>query len=190
MPDYLNKIKENIATETGGTAADLIERSAIYHTEHIHSKTLILLGEFDDRRTLPSSIALHEKLLAEKKDSRIKIYPNELHTLSTDKWGTIIPFLREHFFHLYGIGINVSLIMPAIQIAKIHPNSPAALSEKLHVGDIILGISPHNDDHEIDTLRMPAPQLVSLMLGKKGTTVRLHVQHFDKTYENIVIERG
>ena len=56
--------------------------------------------------------------------------------------------------------------MPAIQIAKIYPHSPAALSEKLHVGDIILRISPNNDENEIDTLCMPVDQFVSLILGK------------------------
>ncbi len=190
MPDYLEKIKENIVIETGGSKDSLIERSAIYNTQHIHCKTLILLGEFDDRRTLPSSVALHDKLISEEKDSQLIIYPNELHCLSEDKWSAVISFVRKQFFGLYGIGINLSLIMPAIHVAKIHPNSPAALSKALHVGDVILRISPNNDEEEIDVLRMPIPQVAALILGKKGTAVRLHVQHFDKTHEDIVIERG
>lgn len=190
MPGYLEKIKENILIETNGSQKDLIERSAIHNTQYINAKTLILLGEFDDRRTLPSSQTLHEKLIAEGKDSRIKIFPNELHILSRDKWSTIIPFVRQHFFNLYSIGINVSLIMPANQIARIHPNSPAELSGRLKVGDVILRISPNNDENEIDVLRMPENQVISLILGKKGTNVRLHVQHFDQTFEDIVIKRG
>ena len=58
------------------------------------------------------------------------------------------------------------------------------------MGDVILRISPNNDETELNVLRMPTSQFTSLLLGKKGTTVRLYVQHFDKTYENIVIERG
>lgn len=190
MPNYLEKIRESITAETGGKKSDLIERSAVHNTELVDAKTLILVGEFDDRRTLPSAIALHEKLLTEGKDSRIKIYSNTLHTLPPDKWSTIISFTREHFFNTYGIGVGVSLIMPAIQIAKIHPNTPAALSGKLHVGDVILRISPNNDEKEVDVLRMPVSQLISLILGKKGTAMRLHIQHFDQTCEDIVIERG
>jgi hypothetical protein len=151
---------------------------------------LILAGEFDDRRTVPGSIALHEKSLSEGKDSQLKIFPNELHTLLIGKWETILPFVRERFFKLYGIGINVSEIIPALQISKIHSNSPAANSGKLHVGDVVLSISPHNDEKEIDTLRMPLSQFTSLILGEKGTPLRLHIQHFDQSYENVVIERG
>ena len=133
-------------------------------------------------------MALHEKLTLEGKHSQINILPNESHFLSEQKWETIKPFLRENFFHLYGIGINISSVIPAIQISKILPNSPA--ENKLRVGDAILRISPNNDDHEIDALGMPSSQFISLVLGKKGTLVRLHVQHFDKTYEDVVIERG
>lgn len=190
MPNYLEKIKKNIVVETKGLDEELIERSAIYNTQYVNSKTLILLGEFDDRRTLPSSKALHEKLVAEGKDSQIKIFPNELHVLSADKWSTIIPFIRQHFFNLYGIGIQVSLIMPAIQISKILPNSSAERSGQLKVGDVILRISPNNDENEIDALRMPVDKFTSLVLGKKGTSLRLYIQHFDQTYEDVVIQRG
>lgn len=188
LPDYLYGMKENMVIETGGTAHAFRERSAIYNTEFIQSKTLILLGEFDDRRTLPSATKLHEQLLKEGKESRMKIFLNEGHALSADKWGIIIPFLREIFFNLYGIGINVSLGMPAIQITKIHLDSPAR--EKLQVGDVILRISPCNDEQEIDALEMSLSKFISLVLGQKGTALRLYIQHFDKTCEQVVIQRG
>ena len=190
MPNYLERIKENIVAETGASEEALKERSAVHSTQIINSKTLILVGEFDDRRTLPSAVALHDKLTREGKDCQLKVFPRELHCLSADKWEAIIPFVRKHFFDLYGIGIKPVLIMPAIHIAKIFPSSPADLSEKLKIGDVILRISPNNDEEEIDVLRMAIPQFISLTLGKKGTTIRLHVQHFDQTYEDIVIERG
>lgn len=189
LPDYLNGIKENLLRETDGSEEALKDRSAVCHTANIHCKTLILAGEFDDRRTLPSSRALHEQLLSEGKESRLKIFPNELARLSLDKWDAIIPFIRENFFDQYGIGIKITLLTPAIQVTKIHPGSPAEQSH-LKVGDVILSISPNNDSEEINTLRMPIPKFISLVLGKKGTPVRLHVLHFDQTAEDIVIERG
>lgn len=190
MPGYLEKIKKNIIDETGGSKDALLARSALYNTHPIKSKTLILVGEFDDRRTLPSAIALHEKLISEGKDSQLKIFPKELHCISSDKWDAIIPYVREHFFDLYGVGMKPTLIMPALHIAKIHPNSPADLSKKLQIGDVVLRVSPNNNEEEIDVLRMPVSQFISLILGKKGTSVRLHVQHFDQSYEDVVLERG
>jgi carboxyl-terminal processing protease len=80
--------------------------------------------------------------------------------------------------------------MPALQILKIHANSPAFKSGKLRVGDVILSISPMNNDEEINALRMPTKKFVSLLLGKKGAPVRLHVQHFDLTIEDVILERG
>lgn len=190
LPSYLSGIQKNLIAESGGTDRDFMERSALFNTEYIHANTLILAGEFDDRRTVPSSVALHEKLLAEKKTSRIKIFPDELHVLSAVKWKTILPFLRQQFFDLYGIGIHVTLVMPAIQLAHILPNSPAAQSGKLHIGDVILKISPNNDGHEIDTLRMPVAAFISHLLGKRGTELCLYVQHFDQTCEEVVLKRG
>ena len=139
MPDYLLRIKESIINETGGSEEALKERSAIFHTRNVPSKTLILVGEFDDRRTLPSAVALHEKLTMEGKDSHLKIYPNEIHILSANKWDAIFPFVRQHFF---------------------------------------------------DVLRMPVHEFRSLVLGKKGTAIRLHVQHFDQIYEDVVVKRS
>ena len=102
----------------------------------------------------------------------------------------IIPFIREHFFDLYGIGINVSEAIPAMQIVKIHPNSPASKLEKLKIGDAILSVSPMNDDTEISALRMPTNKFISLVLGKKDSDLRIRVQHFDLSIEDIVIKRG
>lgn len=138
LPDYLADFKTTMLIETDGSEQALRDRSAVFHTHSVQSKTLILLGEFDDRRNLPSSVALYEKLLAAGKECQFKIFPNELHCLSESKWDFIIPFVRQQFFDLYGIGANVTLIPPAVQVAKILPNSPAQFSGKLKVGDVIL----------------------------------------------------
>ncbi len=190
IPEYLDGIKNSIFQEGGNTHEALAERSPLYHTNSTRAATLILQGEFDDRRQLPSAQQLHAKLLDQGVESLLKIYLNELHVLPPEKWDVIIPFVRQHFFNVYGIGIKVSEATPAIQILKIHPNSPAQKSGKLKVGDAILSISPMNDDIEINTLRMPVNTFVSFVLGRKDSKIRLHVQHFDLTFEDIVISRG
>lgn len=189
-PNYLEGIKNSIIQEGGNTLEALIERSHIYYTDDVNASTLILQGEFDDRRQLPATQKLHQLLLKQGIDSVLKIYSGELHVLPASKWETIIPFVREHFFNLYGIGIKVSEATPAMQILKIHPNSPASHEKKLKVGDAILSISPMNDDVEISTLRMPTNKFISLVLGKKDSSLGLQIQHFDLSIENIVIQRG
>lgn len=190
IPAYLDEIKNSIFQEGGNTHEALAERSPLYHTNSTRAATLILQGEFDDRRQLPSAQQLHAKLLDQGVESLLKIYLNEFHVLPAEKWDVIIPFVRQHFFNVYGIGIKVSEANPAIQILKIHPNSPAQQSGKLKVGDAILRISPMNDDIEIDVLRMPINKFVSFLLGRKDSKIRLHVQHFDRTFEDIVLSRG
>jgi dienelactone hydrolase len=190
IPEYLEGIKRSIAEEGAHTREALVERSPVYHADSVMAATMILQGEFDDRRQLPAARALHAKLIKCGKESKLKVYLGEMHALPDDKWDTIIPFVRQHFFNIYGIGIKVSEATPAIQILKIHPDSPAQQSGKLKVGDAILSISPMNDDVEINTLRMPLHKFVSLLLGKKGDFVRLRVQHFDLSIEDLIIQRG
>jgi dienelactone hydrolase len=188
-PQYLEGIKNNLVEEGGNTLEALIERSPVYHADSMQAATLILQGEFDDRKQLPAAKMLHTKLINLGIESALKIFPGELHGLPAEKWDTITPFVRQHFLNLYGIGIKVSDPIPALQILKIHPGFSAFKSGKLKVGDVILRISPMNDDNEINALQMPMKEFVPLILGNKGTYVRLHVQHFDLSFEDIIIQR-
>ena len=191
LPDYLNDLREGLVKEVGSEDSAYIARSAIYNTQSIQGKTLLLHGEFDDRRGLPSAIALQAVLLQEGKECLLKMYPNECHCLPTEKWEAIIPFVRQQFFNISGIGIKLTnWATPAAQICKIRPDSPASKSGKLKIGDAILKISPHNDANEIEVMNVPIKKITACLLGEKGSTVRLHVQHFDLTYDDVVLERG
>lgn len=189
LPDYLEAIKTNITTETGGSESALKERSALYNTRYITGKTLLLAGEFDDRRTVPTTRQLHKKLSEEGKESEMVIYPNQLHILSAEKWQAIIPFVRKHLLDLHGIGIHCRAIGSAIQVDRIISGSAADLQGKLKIGDVVLCISPSNDDTEINALSLPISKFVQLVIGKKGSSIRLHVQHFDQTCEDIILTR-
>jgi pimeloyl-ACP methyl ester carboxylesterase len=190
LPCYLKELTENILRETGGTPEALRERSALFQADKFHAKTLFLHGEFDDRKGLSSARQLHERLIARNVESYLKVFPNELHFVESQKWATILPFLRAHFFNLYGIGINISMSMPVFQISKIHSESPAERSQKLKVGDAILRISPFNTEEEVDVVGMRFRPILSLLLGEKGSFLRLHVQHFDGTLEDVVVQRN
>lgn len=190
IPAYLEGIQNSMIEEGGDSLEALIERSPLYHTDSTNAATLILQGEFDDRRQLPAAQKMHDLLSKRGVESKFKIYPDACHDLPVDKWEAIISFIREHFYDLYGIGIKVSEAMPAMQILKIFPDSPASHSGKLRIGDAVLSISPENDDLKIATLRMPVGNFISLMLGSKNSSLRLRVQHFDLSIEDVVIERG
>lgn len=189
MPQYLNTIHDNLK-KVCDTPDSLMSRSAVYYADKIKATTLILHGEFDDRRGLSSARDLHKKLINYGVSSKLKIYPNATHCLTSEKWEEILSFLRFHFLNICGLGIKISDPSPAIQITEIFPGSPAALSGKLKIGDVILRVAPNDDAREIDVFRMPKNELLPLILGKPRTKVRLHVQHFDQTYEDIVIERA
>lgn len=190
LPAYLEGILQNMSMETGGSDDALRERSAIYHTQNIQAKTLILQGGLDDRKGLPSAQHLHEILLSEGKNSSIEVFPHSSHLIGGEKWGTVLKFVREHFFTLYGIGVALTPNRPAIQIMDMMPGAPAERSGKIKNGDAILAISPNNDDEKMDTLNLPFRSVINLILGKKGTCLRLYVQHLDLSYEEITLERG
>jgi len=192
LPNYLKALglQESLLEESGGNEEALKDRSSLYQATLMHQTTLILHGEFDNHYGLPSAKALHQKLVDQGVLAYLKIYPNGLHDLGGEKWEDITPFLREHFFGLTGIGIQIAQVGPVIQISKILSGMPAALSQKLKVGDTILGIAPNNESSLIDTVKMPVKECISYILGKKGTSLRLLVQHFDYQIEEIILERG
>lgn len=186
LPEYLHTIWENVVNETGATREALVERSAVYHTDKIQTPALILHGKYDDRRGLSSAQNLSKHL----QNAQFVFFPDATHILPRKKWATIIPFVRLQFFNLAGIGVNLIPSPPVIQIEKILPSASAPISGTLKMGDVILKISPQNDSEEIDVLRMPLLEVVKLILGTPGTKLRLYVQHFDKTYESVVLERN
>ena len=107
---------------------------------------------------------LVQTLLSEEKNSVLKVFTGSPHQLPKEKWETIIPYVREQFFDLYGIGIKLTKTNPAIQISKIQKGSPADISKKLRKGDAILIISPNNQDEKINSLGMSPNDLIPLIL--------------------------
>jgi dipeptidyl aminopeptidase/acylaminoacyl peptidase len=191
LPDYLRiSFMENLILETGGSDGALIQRSSVCHTDHINQKTLILQGEFDDRRGLPSARVLHQRLNERGVTSILEIFPGRFHDLRLEKWSPMIRFLREHFFGLVGIGISTETIGSIFQISQIYLDSAADRSDKIYIGDVILGISPKNDAIMIDAYGMLDEVFIAYVLGEKGTQLRLRVQHFDQSIEEIVLVRG
>jgi len=188
LPSYLQGINNGLLLEGGNTPEQRALRSAVAHAHQVTAATCILHGEFDDRRGLASAISLCNQLQQHGVESRLVIFKNATHDLSkTNKWETITPFVRERLLNLYGVGIELSEAIPAIQVTQIHPHSSAL--GKLRLGDVILKISPHNDAQEIEVLGLKCSDLAGLILGPQGTLLRMQVLHFDLSLEEIVLER-
>lgn len=186
LPSYLDGIKQNFEKETDNTDEAFEMRSATRHADLIKAPTLILDCKYNDRRGLITAQILQEKLLYFGTDCHLITY----HKVD-QKWSAILPFVRKWVFNLYGIGVGLTNSRPVIQIQEIFSNSPADLSEHLKIGDAILAVSPYNNEDEISTFNLSVDEVASLIVGEKGTSVRLRVQHFDDlTIEDIVIERG
>lgn len=181
LPNYLKDLglQEALLKEAGDNDQVLMERSSLYHTMSMHQTTLILHGEFDN----------HYGPLEQGVKSYLKIYPNGLHDLDIEKWDDNMLFLKEHFFDLVGIGIQLTQVGSVIQISKIHSGMPALISQKLKVGDTILAIAPNNEMTSINAIKMPLKELISHIFGKKDTSLRLRVQQFDYPIEDVIIER-
>lgn len=188
LPEYLQGFRESVEKESQGNVENYCkERSAVYHADKITTPTLILHGLFDDRRGLPSAQRLHEIL---SPNSSLIVYPHAAHDLGDEKWADIIPFVRKHFFGLYDIGkITFSRAIPARFVLKIDDDL-LITSGNLREGDAIMEVSPLNDDDDISVLNVPRKEFRQLILGPKGSSVRLNVLHEDGSREGVVIKRS
>ncbi|MDO9518914.1 MAG: prolyl oligopeptidase family serine peptidase [Pseudohongiella sp.] len=81
----------NGTCSTPGTKAD---RSPIFVAENIDANVLILHGESDERVSVNQSIAMHEALTAEEKNSTLVTIPNAPHDPSAPEWDELATLER------------------------------------------------------------------------------------------------
>jgi C-terminal processing protease CtpA/Prc len=63
-------------------------------------------------------------------------------------------------------------------------------TSNLQLGDIILGISPNNDETMMSMFNMPPNQVSHLILGQRGTKLKLKVAHLAGWEEEVIVERN
>ncbi len=187
IPNHCKEIKDNYFEESKGNSYD---RSAIEHVDKITIPTLFVHGQLDVIGGLNSAIAFHEGILNNQVYSRLLIFPNLTHFLRKICLTYVLPFLNEQFFNRYTIGIQVVDPNPYPQIESFLIDYPADKSPQLCLGDVIIAISPNNDEEMIDAYGMKPNELYELLIGEKGSKLRLKVSHIDETEEEIVIERS
>jgi carboxyl-terminal processing protease len=83
-------------------------------------------------------------------------------------------FQIEMRLSLSGIGAQIGVENGNPTIESLFPGGPAENSGKIHAGDTIAAVA-QKDGHFVDTLNMKLDKVVEMILGKKGTTVRLQL---------------
>ncbi len=75
---------------------------------------------------------------------------------------------------LYGIGAVLVIQNAAATVAELAPGGAAEKDGQLKPGDVITGVA-QGDGAFVDCSALPLDKIVSMVRGKKGTTVRLRV---------------
>ena len=75
---------------------------------------------------------------------------------------------------LTGIGATLQSDDGYTKVTSLVPGGPAATGKELKVGDRIVGVG-QGDELKVDTIDMRLSKVVSMIRGKKGTVVTLHI---------------
>lgn len=179
-------------------------------------------AELDDlwRKRLKSAalnFKLSDKSLAEANDILSKRYTSQLHRLdqvnSTDVFQAFAnaltalygphtqyfsPRKSENFdidmrLSLEGIGAVLQSEYENTKIVRLIPAGPADKSGQLHPADLIVGVAQGTDGEMTDVVGWRLDEVVDLIRGPKGSTVRLQIipaSSEDKITKEITIVRN
>ncbi len=84
-------------------------------------------------------------------------------------------FRQSMSLSLEGIGAQLQTENDFTKIAKIIPGGPADKSTLLHANDLITGVAQGKDGEMVDVIGWRIDDVVKLIKGPKGTTVRLQI---------------
>jgi len=84
-------------------------------------------------------------------------------------------FKQEISLSLEGIGAQLQTENDFTKVVNILPGGPAEKSDKLHVNDLITGVAQGAEGEMVDVVGWRLDEVVKLIKGPKGTSVRLQV---------------
>lgn len=95
-------------------------------------------------------------------------------------------FNTQMSLSLEGIGATLQTEFEYTKVASVTKGSPAEKSKKLHAGDKIIGVA-QGDSPIVNIVDWRLDEVVSLIRGKKGTTVRLEIIPADQPNKTKII---
>jgi carboxyl-terminal processing protease len=124
-----------------------------------------------------------ERMLQEKIDVQLERYLNAISNSFDPHTEYFSPATKEDFDinmtgTLEGIGASLKEDGSYIKVAEIIPGSAAWRQKELKPEDLILKVA-QGDEEPVDVVDMPVNDVVKLIRGKKGTTVKLTVKKPD-----------
>jgi carboxyl-terminal processing protease len=84
-------------------------------------------------------------------------------------------FNQSMSLSLEGIGAQLQTENDFTKVAKLIPGGPAEKSDKIHVNDFITGVAQGKDGEMVDVVGWRIDEVVKLIKGPKGTSVRLQI---------------
>ena len=153
--------------------------------QRVHSQVLdaILLGEsFEDARQKVQKRTQRSLIRLKQMDARdmVEVYLTSLASTYDPHSAYFSPASSEDFDirmrdALEGIGAELRFDDGYTKIVRLIAGGPAASSGLLQKGDLILAVG-QDDEPPVDVVEMRLDDVVKLIRGKKGTTVRLTIR--------------
>ena len=84
-------------------------------------------------------------------------------------------FKQSMSLSLEGIGAQLQTENDYTKIARIMPGGPAEKSDLIHNNDLIIGVAQGTDGEMVDVIGWRIDEVVKLIKGPKGTTVRINI---------------
>ncbi len=82
-------------------------------------------------------------------------------------------FKQSMSLSLEGIGAQLQAENDYTKVARILPGGPAEKSDQIHNNDLIIGVAQGKDGEMVDVIGWRIDEVVKLIKGPKGTTVRI-----------------
>ena len=123
---------------------------------------------------------LRRNIMQLKNEDVFQVFENSFTEAIDPHTNYMSPITSENFKidmsrSLEGIGAQLQTEDDYTKVAEIVPGGPAFKSKLLHQGDKIIGVAQGKDGEMVDVIGWRINDVVQLIRGPKGTTVRLQI---------------
>ena len=122
-----------------------------------------------------------------------QIYMNAFATVFDPHTAYFSPRTSENFHismsqSLEGIGARLQMENDYVKVAEVIPGGPAFKSKMINEGDLIVAVGQGEDEEMVDVVGWRLDDVVALIRGPKGTTVRLSVLPAETGVKGLPVE--